>query len=211
MLLKRKTLVPDTPREPWNKGQLIGQKLPLKLPDIWAIRIKLQLDHDIRGLAMFNLAIDSKLRGCDLVALKVVDVKKGVDIQSRATVVQKKTGKPVKFEITKQAREALEKWIAYAHLKQGDVLFPSRQKNSGHLGVRQYARIVKQWVRLGDLEESAYGTHSMRRTKPTILYKKTKNLRAVQLLLGHTKLDSTVRYLGIDEDDALEMSENAEI
>jgi len=171
----------------------------------------LELARKIRDLAMFNLGIDSKLRGCDLVALKVSDVAKGGEILERTSIIQKKTKRPVKYEISKATRVALEKWISRKKLKCDDYLFPSSCKNSPHIGVRQYARIVKRWARLCGKEDSAYGTHSMRRTKPTIIYRETKNIRAVQILLGHTKLDSTIRYLGIEEEDALGMAEKIEI
>ena len=164
---------------PWNKGKLIGQKPPLKLKEIWAIRIRLQLDHRARELALFNLAIDSKLRGCDLVGLHVRDV--------------------------------FGAWIAAAHLKPEQFLFPSRMSASPHLSTRQYSRIVHTWAGSIGLDPAAYGTHSMRRTKPTLIYRRTRNLRAVQLLLGHSKLESTVRYLGIEVDDALEIAEQTEV
>jgi integrase len=196
---------------PWNKGKLIGQKLPLKLKEIWAIRIRLQMAKNTRELALFNLAIDSKLRGCDLVKLKVCDVAQGNRVSSRAIVMQQKTHRPVQFEITEQTRDSLENWINLAQLKADDYLFPSRIHNSPHLSTRQYARIVEHWATSIGLDPAAYGTHSMRRTKATLVYRRTKNLRAVQLLLGHTKLESTVRYLGIEVDDALEISEQTEI
>ena len=87
-------------KEPWNKGNLIGQKAPLKVSDVWAIRVRLQISHRIRELAMFNLAIDSKLRACDLVKLKVRDISHGTQLLHRATVMQQKTHQPVQFEIT---------------------------------------------------------------------------------------------------------------
>ncbi len=198
-------------RESWNKGKLIGQKPPLKPKDIWAIRIYLQNKHAVRDLALFNLAIDSKLRGCDLVNLKVHDVVHGNQILPRASIIQRKTQRPVQFEITEPTRTAVVAWIERAHLGNGQYLFPSRIKDSLHVSTRQYARIVHRWVTAAGLNSSAYGTHSMRRTKATLIYKKTKNLRAVQLLLGHSKLESTVRYLGIEVDDALEISEQTEI
>ena len=197
--------------EPWNKGKLVGQKPPLKLKDIWAIRIHLQLDKRIRDLALFNLAVDSKLRGCDLVSLRVRDVVHGSQIMAWAMVVQWKTQRPVQFELTDQTRNAVTAWIAKAELKSEQYLFPSRVHNSPHVSTRQYARIVHRWVGSIGLDPSAYGTHTMRRTKATLIYRRTKNLRAVQLLLGHTKLESTVRYLGIEVDDALEISEQTEI
>lgn len=197
--------------EAWNKGKLVGQKPPLKPKDIWAIRIHLQNRDGIRDLAMFNLAIDSKLRGCDLVSLHVRDVTHGNQVLPRAVVLQRKTQRPVQFELTQPTRAAVAAWIEKAHLRSDQCLFPSRIAASPHVSTRQYARVVHQWVEAAGLDSSAYGTHSMRRTKATLIYKRTKNLRAVQLLLGHTKLESTVRYLGIEVDDALEISEQTEI
>src|ERR1700730_618740 len=190
---------------PWNKGKLLGQKPPLKLKEIWAIRIRLQLDHRTRELALFNLAIDSKLRGCDLVGLRVHDVMQGRRVAPRAIVMQKKTQRPVQFEITEQTRDAVDAWIMAAHLKPEQYLFPSRVTESPHLSTRQYSRIVGSWVGAIGLDAAAYGTHSLPRTKAALIYRRTKNLRAVQLLLGDTKLESTVRYLGIEVDDALEL------
>lgn len=197
--------------EAWNKGKLVGQKPPLKPKDIWAIRIHLQNAHAVRDLAMFNLAIDSKLRGCDLVNLHVRDISHGNQILARAMVVQRKTQRPVQFELTEPTRVAVAAWIAKAMLKTEHFLFPSRLSESPHVSTRQYARIVHQWVAAVGLDSTVYGTHTMRRTKATLIYKRTKNLRAVQLLLGHSKLESTVRYLGIEVDDALEISEQTEI
>lgn len=196
---------------PWNKGKLVGQKLPLKLKEIWAIRIRLQLSKQIRELAMFNLAIDSKLRGCDLVELHVRDISQGSQILQRAIVMQRKTHRPVQFEITEQTRDAVTAWIMKAQLKSDQFLFPSRIHDSPHISTRQYAKIVDQWVMSIGLDPNSYGTHTMRRTKATLIYRRTKNLRAVQLLLGHLKLESTVRYLGIEVDDALVISEQTEV
>jgi integrase len=198
-------------REPWNKSKLVGQKAPLKLKEIWAIRIRLELSHRIRDLALFNLAIDSKLRGCDLVKLRIRDISHGNQITARAIVTQQKTGLPVHFEITEQTRNSLYAWIEHAHLSSEDYLFPSRIHDSPHLSTRQYARIVNAWVEEIGLDSANSGTHTMRRTKVSLIYKRTKNLRAIQLLLGHTKLDSTVRYLGIEVDDALELAEQTEV
>ena len=198
-------------REPWNKGKLVGQKSPLKLKDIWAIRIRLQLRDKLRDLALFNLAIDSKLRACDLTKLKVSDVAHSGRVGRRAIVLQQKTKTPVQFELMEQTRGSVSRWIRYAELRTGDYLFPSRVNHGHHLSTRHYARIVKGWIESIGLDSSAYGTHSLRRTKASLIYRRTKNLRAVQLLLGHTKLESTVRYLGIEVDDALEMAEQTEI
>jgi len=196
---------------PWNKGKLLGQKPPLKLKEIWAIRVRLQLDHRNREPALFNLAIDSKLRGCDLVGLRVHDVVQGSHVAARAIVMQRKTQRPVQFEITEQTREAVAAWIASARLNPDQSLFPSRVREWPHLSTRQYSRIVGSWVGSIGLDPAAYGTHSLRRTKPTLIYRRTRNLRADQLLLGHSKLESTVRYLGIEVDDALEIAEQTEV
>jgi integrase len=196
---------------PWNKGKLIGQKPPLKLQEVWSIRIRLEIAKKYRELAMFNLAIDSKLRSCDLVKLKVADISHGNHILNRAMVIQQKTNRPVQFELTTQTRKSLSSWIERNHFTNQQYLFPSRTKSDDHITTRQYARVVKSWFALIGLLPEEYGTHSLRRTKATLIYRRTKNLRAVQLLLGHTKLESTVRYLGIEVDDALELAEQTEI
>jgi len=196
---------------PWNKGKLVGQKPPLKLKEIWAIRIRLQISTRIRELALFNLAIDSKLRSCDLVKIRVRDISHGNTIASRAMIMQRKTHQAVRFEITEQTRDSILNWIEHADLDMSDYLFKSRLSSSPHISTRQYARIVGSWVSEIGLDAANYGTHSMRRTKASLIYRRTKNLRAVQLLLGHRKLESTVRYLGIEVDDALEMAEQTEV
>jgi integrase len=204
------TISPHT-HEPWNKGKLVGQKAPLKPREVWAIRIRLQMENRARELALFDLGIDSKLRACDLVKLRVRDVCHGDRVAGRATVLQQKTQRPVQFEISAATREAVEGWIRKAGLKSDDFLFPSRVHRSPHLGTRQYARILDGWVSSVGLDPASYGTHSMRRTKASLIYRRTKNLRAVQLLLGHSKLESTVRYLGIEVDDALELAEQTDL
>jgi integrase len=188
-----------------------GQKAPLKLKDIWAVRVRLQLTDNTRDLALFNLAIDSKLRACDLVKIKVRDISHGDLIAARAILMQQKTKRPVQFEITEPTRDAVIKWIHLAGLKSDDFLFQSRLKDSEHLSTRQYARIVHKWVSDIGLDTASYGTHTMRRTKASLIYRRTKNLRAIQLLLGHSKIESTVRYLGIEVEDALEMAEQTEV
>ncbi|SUY78569.1 Site-specific recombinase XerD [Comamonas testosteroni] len=146
-------------REPWNKGKIVGQKAPFKLKDIWALRVRLQMEGRVRELALFNLGIDSKLRGCDLVALKVWDVCHGDQVASRAVVMQHKTQRPVQFEITQAARDALQAWIKLAGLKSEDFLLPSRLHKPPHLGPRQYARILGHWVDELGLDRMEYGTH----------------------------------------------------
>ncbi|TDI63247.1 MAG: integrase [Alphaproteobacteria bacterium] len=196
---------------PWNKDKLVGQKPPLKLKEVWAIRMRLQLAKRHRDLAMFNLAIDSKLRGCDLVSLTVNDIATVTGVKSRAGVRQRKTGRPVQFEITEQTREALTRWIERATLGPNNYLFPSKIKASHHITTRQYSRLTTRWIGLIGLNPDGYGTHSFRRTKASLIYKRTGNIRAVQLLLGHTKLESTVRYLGIEIDDALSIAEEMDV
>jgi integrase len=198
-------------RWPWNKGKITAQKLPLKLREIWAIRIKLQTNNHLRDLALFNLAIDSKLRGCDLVKIKLSDVSHGAQIARRATIMQQTTKRPVQFELTQQTRESVMKWVNHAGLGANDYLFKSRVRRSEHISTRQYARIVESWVSEIGLDPVDYGTHSLRRTKAALIYRRTRNIRAVQILLGHSKLESAVRYLGIEVDDALEMAEQTEV
>ncbi len=197
--------------QPWNKGKLVGQKAPLRLSDIWAIRVRLQIAEKTRDLALFDLAIDSKLRACDLTKLRVRDIAHGGHVSPRAIVMQQKTQRPVQFEITEQTRAALAVWMHQAQLRSADCLFSSRLRGSDHLSTRQYARIVKCWVTAIGLDPAMYGTHTLRRTKASLIYRRTKNLRAFQLLLSHTRLESTVRYLGIEVDDALEMAEQTEV
>ncbi|MCP1520177.1 integrase [Pseudomonas migulae] len=144
--------------QPRSKGKLVGQKAPLRLKDILAIRVRLQIAEETRDLALFSLAIDSKLRACDLTKLRVRDVAHGKHVSSRAMVMQQKTQRPVQFEITEQARLALEAWTYKAHLHSEDCLFPSRLHASMHLSTRQYARIVKAWVKAIGLDPAMYGT-----------------------------------------------------
>lgn len=125
--------------------------------------------------------------------------------------MQQKTHRPVQFEMTEQTRSSLADWIKLAGIALSDFIFPSRVHSSPHITTRQYARIVRHWVTEIGLDPANYGTHSMRRTKVTLIYRRTKNIRAIQLLLGHTKIESTVRYLGIEVDDALEMAEQTEV
>ena len=176
-----------------------------------AIRTQLQLGGRTRDLALFNLAIDSKLRGCDLVRLKVADVAPHGPALTRATIRQRKTKRPVRFELTDHTRAAVDAWLRIAERQPWDYLFPGRGEGHAHLSTQQYARLVQNWIALTGLDPSLYGTHSLRRTKATLIYRKTGNLRAVQLLLGHSKIESTVRYLGVEVDDALEISEHVDV
>jgi integrase len=196
---------------PWNKGKLIGQKPALQPKHVWAIRTKLQLNGKKRDLALFNLAIDSKLRGCDVVALKIEDIAPHGYAIDRATIRQKKTGRPVKFEITELTRQSVDDYLAMPKKFPGQFLFAGRCGKHNSLTTRQYARLVDEWVLSIGLDPRLFGTHSLRRTKATLIYRQTGNLRAVQLLLGHTKVESTVRYLGIEVDDAIEIAEKVDV
>ena len=188
----------DRCQRPWNKGLLVGQKKPLEPKHVWSIRVRPEIARSVRDLAIFNLAIDSKLRACDLVKLRLDDICSGTNVRRRATIVQKKTGRPVQFEISEQSRNSVEAWLPTLRGTGSRYLFPTRIHASPHISIRQYARLVHRWIKSIGLESASYGTHSMRRTKAAQIYRKTGNLRAVQLLLGHAKLESTVRYLGIE-------------
>lgn len=198
-------------RPAWNKGRIVGQKRPLLPKHAWAIRVRLEIAENIRDLALFNLAIDSKLRGCDLVRLKVADIYAAGHVRDRTSIVQSKTQKPVRFEITEGTRRSLTTWLDDPMMTGSEYLWPGHFHERLHISSRQYARLVRVWVSSIGLEPSSYGTHSMRRTKVAQIYRKTGNLRAVQLLLGHTRMDSTVRYLGVELEDALAIAEEVEI
>lgn len=190
-------------RKAWYKGRIIGQKRPLLSKQVWAIRARLKLAGYLRDLALFNVAIDSKLRGCDLV--------KDDRVRERVSVIQSKTKKPVQFELTENTRDTVIAWVRSPEMIGCRFMFPSRFHNRPHISTRQYGRLVRDWVTAIGLEPSGYGTHSMRRTKAAEIYRKTGNLCAVQLLLGHTKVDSTVRYLGAELEYALSIAERIDI
>ena len=198
-------------RRPWNAGRLLGAKRALKPQQVWAIRFWLDRERRIRDLAMFDFAIDSKLRGCDVVKVRIGEVVSGGHVRARATVVQQKTGRPVQFELLEPARASLFAWLEHRGGTLDEFVFPSRTDHERHISTRQYARLVDEWVSGIGLRPADYGTHSLRRTKASIIYKQTGNLRAVQILLGHTKIESTVRYLGVDVEDALALSEKTEV
>lgn len=198
--------------KPWNAGRRIGAKRALKPQQVWAIRFWLEYQQRLRDRALFDLAIDSKLRGCDLVRMKIGDIVRGGEIRSRALVVQKKTGRPVQFELMETARKSLQAWLERRGGSLTDYVFPSRVVDHAKpISTRQYARLVEEWVIGVGLRREDYGTHSLRRTKADLIYKQTGNLRAVQILLGHTKIETTVRYLGVDVKDALQLAETTEI
>ena len=198
-------------RPAWNAGKTVGTKRPLTQKQIWAVRFFLDREGRPRDRALFDLAIDSKLRGCDLVKIKIGDLVSGADIRTRAIVIQQKTGKPVQFELTADVRASLLSWFERRGGTVHDYAFPSRVDHTGHLSTRQYARLVDEWVDAVGLRRAEYGTHSLRRTKASMIYKATGNLRAIQILLGHTKIENTVRYLGVDIEDALILAERTEI
>jgi integrase len=160
---------------------------------------------------MFDVAIDSKRRGCHVVKLRVGDVTVGGQVRQRSMVIQQKTGTPVSFEIGETARESLRAWLAGLGGRPEEFLFPSRIDRDDHISTRQYARLVDEWVAAIGLDPALFGTHSLRRTKASLIYKRTGNLRAVQILLGHRKIESTVRYLGVDLEDALALSEGTDV
>lgn len=198
-------------RPAWNAGKQVGAKRALKVKQIWLIRFFLDREGRMRDRALFDLAIDSKLRGCDLVKMKIGSLVSGTSIRSRSMVIQQKTGRPVQFEITTDTRASLLAWLERRGGSIDDYAFPSRVDRKGHLSTRQYARLVDEWVTAIGLRPEEYGTHSLRRTKAALIYKATGNLRAIQILLGHTKIENTVRYLGVDIDDALTLAETTEI
>ena len=198
-------------RPAWNFGKKVGAKRPLKQRQIWAIRFFLDRERRLRDRALFDLAIDSKLRGCDLVKIKIGSLVVGTEILTRATAIQQKTSRPVQFELMSDARSSLLAWLERRGGLVDYFAFPSRVDGSAHMSTRQYARLVDEWVTAIGLRPEDDGTHSLRRTKASIIYKATGNLRAVQILLGHTKIENTVRYLGVEVEDALILAEATEI
>ena len=190
---------------------MVGAKRPLKPRDVWAIRFFLDEHRRLRDRALFDLAIDSKLRGGDIVKMKIGDIVAGGVLRTRATVIQQKTNRPVQFGLMTEARKTLLTWLTRRGGTLDDFIFPSRVNYMGHLSTRQYARLVDEWIGAVGLNVAEYGTHSMRRTKASLIYKATGNLRAVQILLGHTNIENTVRYLGVDIDDAITLAERTEI
>ena len=210
--MPRVQLPATTPkRRAWNKGRIIGQKRPLLPQQLWAIRARLELAGYLRDLALFNVAIDSKLRGCDLVKLAVSDLVKDERVRERVAIIQSKTKRPVQFELTENTRETVFAKVKSPEMFACPFMFPSRFHDRSHISTRQYGRLVRDWVTAIGLTPSGYGTHSLRRTKAAEIDRKTGNLRAVQLLLGHTKIDSTVRYLGVELEDALSNAERIDI
>jgi site-specific recombinase XerC len=202
---------PGDDRRAWNAGRKLGSKRPLKPKQVWAVRFWLERERRLRDRALFDLAIDSKLRGCDLVRVRIRDLVSGGRVRQRAIVIQQKTGRPVQFELLEPARASISEWLDRRGGTLDDYAFPSRTDHARHMSTRQYARLVDEWVTAIGLRREDYGTHSLGRTEAAIIYKQTGNLRAVQILLGHTKIETTVRYLGVDVEDALTLAEGTEI
>ena len=199
-----------------NLEHLIGPKMRLLVPGParcleFPVRELRKESTVVASLALFNLAIDSKLRGCDVVAVKVEDVAPNGYTMDRPTVRQKKTGRPLKFQPDLATRQAIDDYLKAAGKKPGDFLFTGRRGFGQCMTTRQYARLLSEWIDSIGLDPKLFGTHSLRRTKATLIYRRTGNLRAVQLLLGHTKIESTVRYLGIEVNDALAIAEQVDV
>ncbi len=202
---------PSKSRSGERKGKLVGPKRPFSRGYIWRIRQFLTQARRTRDLALFDLGIDSKLRACDLLDMRVSDISNANQIFDQATIVQRKTDGPVTFEITNDTKAAIQAWIDKAGLRQDDFLWPSRNKSSERLSMSQYSRIIKQFANIVGADPTSFATHSIRRTKVTLVYKETQNLRACQILLGHAKIENTVRYLGLDVEEALDMSRDIDI
>lgn len=199
------------PRKNPRKGKRVGPKRPFSSGHVWETRQYLKLTGRTRDLALFNLGIDSKLRACDLLEIRVSDVGSVGTVFQQATIVQKKTEAPVTFEITDTTRASVLAWIEEAKLSPEDFLWRSRNSKSRRLSMSQYSRIIKQFAKVVGADPATFATHSIRRTKVTLIYRKTQNLRACQLLLGHKKIENTVRYLGLELDDALKISRDIDI
>ena len=198
-------------RRPWNVGRMVGAKRALKPQRVWAIRFWLDRERRLRDRAMFDLAIDSKLGGCDVVKVESGDLVSSGRVRSRAIVIQQKTVRSVQFELLEPTRGSILVWLERRGGALDEFVFPSRIDHADHISTRQYARLADEWVAGIGLRPEDYRTHSLRRTKASIIYKQTGNLRAVQILLGHTKIESAVRYLGVDAEDALALAEATEV
>ena len=193
-----------------NKKNHSGVKKPFRLEEIWRIRTRLEIENSLMQLALLNLAIDSKLRASDLLPLRVCDISSQERMFARVKLIQQKTDVEVQFEVTARTQQSLMKWIFVAALKTSDYLFPSLIRNEQPISYSYYRSLVRSWASNIGLDPNLYGTHSMRRTKATLVYAKTKDIRSVQLLLGHTRVDNTIRYLGVELEDALTLSESTD-
>jgi integrase len=198
-------------RPAWNRSRIVGQERPLQPKRVWAIRVRLEIANRVRDLVLLNTAIDSKLRGCDLVRLKVAEVFPAGLVKERVSITRSKTRHPVRFEITEGTCKSIAAWLDDPAMSGSEFLWPGRFLDRLYISTCRYVRLVRDWVTSIGPEPSAYGTHSTRRTRVAQIYRKTGNARAVQLLLGHTKMDSTVRILGVGLGDALAIPEAVEI
>jgi integrase len=171
-------------RVPWNKGKLTGAKPPLRPKHVWSIRTKLQIEGRARDLAMFNLAIDSKLRGCDVVAMRVEDLAASGYTADRATVRQKKTGRPVRFELSEQTRQAVDDYLKAANKRPGEFLFTGRRSPATSITTRQYARLVSEWIGSVGRLPNWVAPHTLRHSFATHLLEQNIDIRVIQVLLG---------------------------
>jgi site-specific recombinase XerC len=195
-------------RRAWNAGRTLGAKRALMAQQVWAIWLWLDREGRVRDRAMFDLAVDSSCAAATSWRLGSSISSAGAG-SARAIVVQ--TGRPVQFELLDPARGSILIWPDWRRGTLDEFAFPSRTDRAAHISTRQYARLVDEWVTGIGLRSEDYGTHSLRRTKAAIIYKQTGNLRAVQILLGRTKIESTGRYLGVDVEDALMLAEGIEV
>lgn len=183
---------------PWNKGKVTGRKLALNPQQVRSIRSRLKAAQRMRELALFSLAIDSSLSPSDVVQLRVSDIAKGRRILTQVTITPPVSQRTSSFVLSAETRAAVAAWMKHQELKSNAYLFPTRLHASPFLSVRQYARLVASWVRSIGLKPRDYGTQSLRRTKPALIYRKTKDLAAAQMLLGHSRLRSTARFFDIE-------------
>lgn len=198
----------------WNKGKIVGTKPALTPENVQAIRLILAQTGTARDRALFSTAIDSSLRSIDLLKLRVMDVIQGGQVKEAVRVQPSKTkgssGLVVTFDLQRDTRKLLEHLIEAEDLMSTDFLFQPTAGRSrsrgGALSRRAYADLVKKWVKSIGLPPEAYGTHSLRRARPAYLYRKTGQLRACQIMLGHSTITNTQRYLGIEEAETLELA-----
>jgi len=196
-----------------NKGKVVGAKRAFTEAQIQGLRLALTTKGMVRDLALFETALSTMLRSGDLVRLKVSDVRDSLGQMKRSfTIRMEKTSKPVEVTISETAREAIEALIAHNGIDDQHYLFtaPTRPKGE-HMASVTYRKLVKDWCRLIHLDPAQYSTHSLRRTRPSIIYRRTGNLRSIQLLLGHSNIGMTQRYLGIEEEDALDLARQHEV
>jgi len=195
----------------WNKGKQPGAKPPLNPDEIQLIKMLLSSQKKTRDLVLFHLAIDSSFRGIDLVSLKVSDLLVNGRIGDTISIIQKKTNKTVKAHLIDKTRVIIQDYITESNLQYWDYLFPSKIKVGQHITADRYRDLVKGWVKLANLDPRRYGSHSLRRSKVSLIYSRTGNLRACQKLLGHASIQHTANYLGIEENEALEIAKGFEL